>query len=232
MTGAAWRLTDLQFQVLCDEFRRGSLPAPFSFVSRIASARVYDAECARLRGLIRASTDAAFLTMTATLRRPDVFVVARSWQDFAYADSTRHIRLHGILKGDDAYLMSQLPGETVEHSGGFDIVRHDRADLVAAVFARFPAIGAGAGEPIPAAYHDRSPFLEGPAVASGFIKVLSGARDADGTRREVGYMWRDLPGDGRYTLPLHRPEPAARPMGSTELAAWAEEQIAAVYARL
>ncbi|MFC8530732.1 ESX secretion-associated protein EspG [Nocardia sp. NPDC057227] len=227
MTGR-WHLSDLEFQVLCDEFRRGRMPAPFTFVSRISSAAVYEAERARLRALVRGTTDAEFRAMTAVLARPDTFVVIRSWDDDAYDDPLRHIRLHAVLRGDRAYLIRQLPGETVMHSAGFDIFGLDRARVVGALFAHFPAVEAGSGDGIPAARNERSRYLELPALATGFVKVLVGAREPDGTRGEVGMMWRDLPGDGRYALPLHRAAPLAVPMGAAELAAWTTEQIAAV----
>lgn len=232
MTEVGWNLTDLEFKVLCDEYRRGRLPAPFSFVSRIADAARYEAECARLRTLVRGTTTPEFIAMTAVLTRPDVFVVARSWHDAAYDDPARHIRQHAILRGDAAYLITQRPGETVGHSGGFDIVRHDRATVVEALFAAFPAVGPGTGAPLPAAGTARSPYLEAPADATGFVKVLDGARAPDGTRREVGLMWRDLPGDGRYALPLHEPAPAGLPLGAAQLAAWVKDRIAEAAGRL
>lgn len=228
MTEVGWNLGDLEFKVLCDEFRRGRMPAPFTFVSRISSAARYEAECARLRGLIRSTTTGEFAAMTEVLTRPDAFVVIRSWDDTFYDDPLRHIRLHAVLRGDRGYVIRQRPGETVMHSGGFDIVRRDRADVVGALFAHFPAVGAGAGDGIPAARNARSRYLELPAAATGFVKVLAGARGPDGTRAEVGMMWRDLPGDGRYALPLHRAAPAAVPLGAAELADWTAEQIAEI----
>ncbi|WP_067654864.1 ESX secretion-associated protein EspG [Nocardia harenae] len=228
MTEVGWNLSDIEFKVLCDEYRKGHLPAPFNFVSRVSSAALYEAECARLRELVRTTTTSEFTAMTEALARPEAFVVMRSWHDTYFDDPLRHIRLHAVLRGDRAYLMRQHPGETLTHSSGFDIVRQDRASVVGALVAHFPSVGRGSGDGIPAARNAASPYLELPATATGFVKVLAGAPGPDGNRSEVGLLWRDIVGDGRYALPLHYDAPAAVPMGAAELADWTTERIAEV----
>lgn len=76
-------------------------------------------------------------------------------------------------------------------------------------------------------------FLRLPAVRSGSIRVVQGrSKYGPRGRIEMGMLWRDVPGDGRYAIPLHREAPAATGMGTAELTEWIGEQIALVVDRL
>ena len=229
MTGAAWSFGDLEFKALCDEYRRGNLPEPFTFTSRIVRAEPYAAEIDRLRQIVRGTAHPEFQALARAIAAPEVFLVAHSWSDFAHSDPETHVRGHALVHGEHCFVLTQRPGETLWHSRGFDVVARPRAELAATLLALYGEVAAGALPGVAAAPPgERSPFLEAPATASGFVKVLSGARGADGERSEVGMFWRDFTGDGRYAQPLHRSARFALPMGAAELAAWATEQIADV----
>ncbi|MEU1985502.1 ESX secretion-associated protein EspG [Nocardia sp. NPDC019395] len=76
-------------------------------------------------------------------------------------------------------------------------------------------------------------FLRTGAVRSGTIRVFQGrSKYGPRGRIEMGVLWRDLPDDGRYTIPLKHPSPSATGMGTPELIEWVDEQIGSVVARL
>ncbi|WP_280398203.1 ESX secretion-associated protein EspG [Nocardia carnea] len=76
-------------------------------------------------------------------------------------------------------------------------------------------------------------FLRMPAVRSGSIRVVQGrSKYGPRGRIEMGMLWRDVPEDGRYAIPLHHPAPTATGMGTAELTEWLDEQIGSVVTRL
>lgn len=76
-------------------------------------------------------------------------------------------------------------------------------------------------------------FLRTSAVRSGSIRVVQGrSKYGPRGRIEMGMLWRDVEGDGRYAIPMHQPAPSARGMGTEDLTEWIDEQVELVVARL
>ncbi|WP_131816469.1 hypothetical protein [Nocardia salmonicida] len=51
-------------------------------------------------------------------------------------------------------------------------------------------------------------------------------------RIETGLLWRDLPDDGRYVMPLDDPAPVASAMSSDRLAIWMRDRIEEILTRM
>lgn len=76
-------------------------------------------------------------------------------------------------------------------------------------------------------------FLRTSAVRSGAIRVVQGrSKYGPRGRIEMGMLWRDIEGDGRYAIPMHHTAPSARGMGTEDLTEWIDEQVDLVVARL
>ncbi|MFJ1458168.1 ESX secretion-associated protein EspG [Nocardia sp. N2S4-5] len=218
-----WTFTDLEFKVLCDEHRHGNLPAPFVFTSRTPRLDDYEREKADTRRLLRARADGEFEAMAAAIAAPEVFVVAHAWNDQEFDNPERRIRVHAVRHGARGYLLTQRPGETLWHSGGFTVEECDPRALGEVVIGQLPRTGPGvqpdlvvhAAAPAPGyepagsmVSDDDEPedddsarsaaFFGIPATATGIVKVLQGrSKFGPRGRAESGVLWRDLPGDGR-----------------------------------
>ncbi|MFF0489146.1 ESX secretion-associated protein EspG [Nocardia sp. NPDC004068] len=250
-----WELTDLEFQLLCDDHRHGVLPAPFSFTSRTALLADYERERAAARDRLRDRADGEFEAMVDTVARPEVFVVAHAWDDQDFENPDKRIRVHAVRRGSRGYVLDQKPGETLWHSGGFTITECGPRELSEAVVDRLPRRGPGRRGAIPIVVSETpapervsgsmvaddeddeqftaARFFDTPAVSTGIVKVLQG-RSKFGPRGlvESGVLWRDLPHDGRYVMPLDDPAPIAVGTGSDGLVGWITSAIERILARM
>ncbi|MGW5388291.1 ESX secretion-associated protein EspG [Nocardia sp. NPDC003963] len=238
-----WQLTGLQFKVLCDDLRLGGLPRPFTFTSDTRFADDYEAERDAVRADLCELTDPRFDAMVHALTRPDIMVLANLWNEQHHTDPRQCIRVHAVRRDDRAYVITQRPGETVAHSGGFDIAECGPAVLAPAVVGLLPAADAGRDpQSVSAALTagGTSPDLHGfrptgtPSVASGpdagVLKVIQGRL---GFRERgiihVGLIWRDLPGDGRYVM---GPDAELAGMDGTAIREWIDARMAEITVRL
>ncbi|MFC8530735.1 ESX secretion-associated protein EspG [Nocardia sp. NPDC057227] len=251
-----WFFTDLEFVLLCDSTGRANIPDPFTFTSRIALAEEYEAERKRVLAELRDRDDPELRALADAVARPDVSLAIRSWDEKDYADPEHQIRVHAVRSRARGYVITQRPGETVFHSGGFDVVECDPHAVADEALGCLPYATAGrsAAIPLPGAdtgagaerfdsvpgigdeveEDDRGPvFLATPATRTGDLVVYQG-RSKFGPRGRVGMAldWRDLPEDGRYVI---RTEPAGRMatgMGTKGMVEWVNEQIAEILLRL
>lgn len=238
-----WQLTGLQFKVLCDDLRLGGLPRPFTFTSGTRFADDYERERDEVRADLREVTDPRFDAMVQALTRPDIMVLANLWNERHHTDPRQCIRVHAVRRDDRGYVITQRPGETVAHSGGFDIAECDPVDLARTVVGLFPEVGAGRDpESVPAGLTVAGPSPDSrvfrpsgsPSVPSGpdagVLKVIQGRL---GFRERgiihVGLIWRDIPGDGRYVMGADA-EPAG--MDGTAMSDWIDARMAEIMVRL
>lgn len=209
-----WELTDVQLKVLCEDRRFGGLPRPLTFTSRTRFADDYEAEKAQVRAELAGRADPEFDRFVRALTRPDVMFVVYLWNEQDYTDPRQRLRVHATRCGDHGYVITQRPGETVAHSGGFDIAEY-APEALPRVLADLPPDvpaggdpagmrgGSGSAEAPPEPAVPRSTAAEttsrGPNC--GVVKVIQGHL---GFREpgivHVGLAWRDLPGDGRYAV--------------------------------
>lgn len=238
-----WQLTGLQFKVLCDDLRLGGLPRPFTFTSDTRFADDYERERNAVRAGLRELTDPRFDAMVRALTRPDIMVLANLWNERHHTDPQQCLRVHAVRCDDRGYVITQRPGETVAHSGGFDIAECSAAALARTVVGLLPDAAAGrdpqsvpAGLTAGGAHPDFHGFLSSAAhsVASGpdagVLKVIQGRLGfrARGITH-VGLVWRDLPGDGRYVM---GPDAELAGMDATAIYDWIEARMAEIMARL
>ncbi|MGW0183395.1 ESX secretion-associated protein EspG [Nocardia sp. NPDC003345] len=76
-------------------------------------------------------------------------------------------------------------------------------------------------------------FLRTAAIRSGSIRVVQGrSKYGPRGRIEMGMLWRDVAGDGRYVIPTNHTAPSATGMGTEDLIAWVDEQMDLLVERL
>ncbi|WP_067806279.1 ESX secretion-associated protein EspG [Nocardia beijingensis] len=255
-----WEFTDLEFNLLCEEVRQGELPAPFVFTSRTRLAADYEQEKAEVRQRLLRWLDHDLDALAGAIAKPDVFLVAHAWNDQDFGNPETRTRVHAVRHRARGYVITQRPGETLAHSGGFDAFECDPHALADTVVGLLPRCGAGGLDAIrlalPAARPEPEPdrsattisdndddadddvfrsaaFFDTPAVSTGIVKVLQGrSKYGPRGRIEAGLLWRDLPDDGRYVMPLDHPAPIATAMGSDRLALWVRDRIEEILARM
>ncbi|NKY60865.1 ESX secretion-associated protein EspG [Nocardia flavorosea] len=255
-----WIFTDLEFKVLCEDHGLPTVPHPFDYTSRIRLENDYLMAKAVSRGRLAHEFDADIDEFGRTLNRPDVYVVAQSWTDSDFDNPADRTKVLVLRRGTRGYMVYQQPGETREHSAGFEVGNCYPGGLGEAALIRMPWAESGRQQDIPvplgapAAKREYVPggslvsdndepedgdsyraaaFFGTAAARSGYVRVHQG-RSKFGPRGRVdmGMFWRDLPGDGRYVIPMNHPAPTATGMGTEELTAWIDEQVSLVMSRL
>ncbi|WP_280262232.1 ESX secretion-associated protein EspG [Nocardia wallacei] len=237
-----WNFSDIEFVVLWEEMRDRVLPRPFVFTSRIPYRDDYLREKLRVRERLHHELGRSCDDLLESVARPDIRIIVNGRGGRDPRDPEERIRVLGVRRGGAAYVMRQLPGETVWHSGGFTAVEHDALSLADAVVAALPKADAGEhGEIVLASQvaarddmdysfgrsfvEDRSDewvrprshtFLGAATQRIGEIEISQG-RSKFGprgvTRRTFG--WRDLEDDGRYLITADTP-PIAKPADASQ----------------
>ncbi|MFE9580006.1 ESX secretion-associated protein EspG [Nocardia sp. NPDC006044] len=223
-----WKFTALEFIVLCEQYRDGSLPTPFLFVTdEVVMAdelqRRKRVVWADLRRRLGGSFDGAIEVLTA----PELFVRVRSWDEQAESNLAKQYHLHAARAGAHGYLFEQAPGLITYDTPAFTVTECDPRALAGAVVASLPPVEAGRLPDIPVitdpAEHEvptwgssyirdereDSPvyqtqqFFQRRADCTGSIIVVQG-RSKYGPRgiHETKMMWRDVADDGRYVMSL------------------------------
>lgn len=238
-TARRWLFTDIEFKVLCDDFRRGKLPKPFTFTSRIRSAEAYAAARDHARRTLEARTDSAFDELIGAISRPDVIVVARGWDERDPQAPESCTYVHAVCRGSRGYVLRQRIGETTQHSEGFDIAECPPAGVAAAVAGLLPPAAAGRrpeftleSGPEPDTGHIRA-FFDTPATGTGYLRVLQSRLHfrLPGIT-QTSAVWRDLPGDGRYLICSEGARSTVTGMDHRRLAGWIDGWIGAIVHRL
>ncbi|MFI9508643.1 ESX secretion-associated protein EspG [Nocardia sp. NPDC052566] len=208
--GRTWRLTDLEFVVGWEAMGDCMLPEPFYWLARATDYYEFEREKREtLRGL-RNRFGQTFDTVLAAVARPDIRVVVSAENPQAMTEPESPIRLLGARRHDNGYLVTQLPGETVQHSGGYTVTEFSALDLAKVVVNALPTAPAGQrteiqlvtgtgryGVTTARGQH----FLQLPATAAGVIEVVQGVSifGPRGITRRTLY-WRDVLDDGRYLI--------------------------------
>ncbi|MFE7741441.1 ESX secretion-associated protein EspG [Nocardia sp. NPDC057455] len=248
-----WKFTDLEFVVLWEDFGEVGLPRPFSFTSRTPLWDDYLAEKARTRAALLASSTPARKEMLDDLYRPDIRLRVLGFDGRDYTNVANNVRLMAARRADRGYLVTQLPGETVGHSGGFAVTECAALELADAVVRALPEADSGKRADIVLAdenedqdldygygasavhdsfqgsVHDRSAdFRSAPAERFGFIDVIQ-AHSMFGPRGMTRHRlkWRDLVDDGRYLIDDGHP-PVATAADGRRLVSMINARIAEV----
>ncbi|WP_040774452.1 ESX secretion-associated protein EspG [Nocardia pneumoniae] len=248
-----WRFTDLEFDALWSRARADSLPRPFATVTDIPYEEDYQRELHRIREQWRFTGDPAFDQICADVVEPDLSLIVRGIDGQDSQNPKGSIRKLAVRRKDRGYLLTQLPGRTVEHSGGFTVTECDPLSLASVVVAELPDVGAGKRGrvtlPMPKedsemdhsygaselwdSFEDTNQqaaewFQSAVPTTLGAIGVCQGI-SVYGPRGRVSRWleWRDLPDDGRYVIGADLP-PVAEPADAKRFTAMINAEIATV----
>ncbi|MEV0293208.1 ESX secretion-associated protein EspG [Nocardia sp. NPDC050710] len=240
-----WEFTDLEFRVLWDRYidEESGIPTPLTYTCRTKYLDQYLNEKYRTWERLRDTVDPAIRELLQA--RPEVLVRVVGWYDQDRTDPKQWIRLRGIRSGMHGYVISQHPGETVSHSGGYTITECGPRAIAETVVRMLPQVEAGRRGSIPividqegdlegfrsggslvteevdysGARHSEQ-FLNTPASKTGAITVIQGHSKFGprGVHRHH-LVWRDLPDDGRYLIELPSDAPIAVGIGAGGLVA-------------
>lgn len=243
-----WKFTALEFLVLCDQHRGGSLPRPLHFES--AEIMMTDDLERRKRAAwqeLQQRLDGSFSGVIQVLRAPELYVVAHSWDELDRDDRNKKLHVHAVRAGLHGFVFEQVPGELTYDSPMVVVTECDPQGLGVAVVRSLPNVEAGRLPDIPIVtdpqehiapswgrsfvqddIEDRpvyrtQQFFEQRADLTGVITVAQG-RSKYGPRgiQETTLMWRDVAGDGRYVMSLDA-NPVAHAI-SRRLLAWRIQQ--------
>ncbi|MBF6236470.1 ESX secretion-associated protein EspG [Nocardia otitidiscaviarum] len=215
-----WRFSEAGFSVLWKDRTGDRLPAPFLFTSKAATQQEYRAEQEEARERVRDSADHEVNEIVNVVSAPDLYLTVRGGDE---SDPAGLIRMRAARKADRGYVITQLPGESIYHRGGYTVAECDPVRLTDAVVAALPAVRPGSGGDVAlvavgdgyehadsrslvsavddSANASAARFLRRPVVSSGQIQIAQGSSmfGPRGIRRYV-VGWRDIQGDGRYVI--------------------------------
>ncbi|MFG1794403.1 ESX secretion-associated protein EspG [Nocardia sp. NPDC049149] len=253
-----WTFTDDEFDALWERYANTHLPAPFMYTSRARRLDDYERQAFQAWDRLRRTLDSSFHEVLETFLRPEVSVIGYGWNEQDMDNPEKRTRVRAVRAGSRGYLMTQLPGETIWHSGGFiitDCGPHGISDAVLAALPQSAKAGRLRNIPIVINRNDdggeyqhpgsvaldntkdtsveRSQrFLDIPATSTGAITIHQG-RSKFGPRgimQEI-LMWRDLPGDGRYVIKVDS-APVAMGVGPDRLRDMVDEAIERILERM
>ncbi|MFI1915026.1 ESX secretion-associated protein EspG [Nocardia sp. NPDC020380] len=224
-----WEFTDDEFQVLCDKYLEGVLPAPLTYLSRSLLLEDYEREVAAIRDRLDFELGTEPRLAMEVVAQPEVRIVLRACVDGDFGNPAQWIRMHGARSGRRALLIRQEAGETFEHGGNVTLLECEPEELPGLLVAQLPPAKAGrrtsipiVPEPTASEPHTASgafdsfedsdgsaaaAFLSEPVTLNGIVRI-SQARSKYGPRGVSAVMlnWRDVVDDGRYLIELGQPE--------------------------
>ncbi|WP_405162030.1 ESX secretion-associated protein EspG [Nocardia sp. NBC_01499] len=222
-----WKFTALEFIVLCEQYREGSLPTPFLFVTEeVVMADELERRKRVVWEQLRRRLGGSFDGAIEVLRAPELFVRVRSWDEQDTNNMAKMYHLHAARSGALAYLFEQAPGILTYDAPAYTVTECDPRRLAAAVVASLPPVDAGRlpdvsvvidpaehTAPVTGSYvrdyredtpvYHTQQFFQRRADCTGSIIVVQG-RSKYGPRgiHETKLMWRDVTDDGRYVMAL------------------------------
>ncbi|MBB5912853.1 hypothetical protein BJY24_001720 [Nocardia transvalensis] len=236
-----WKLSDLEYYALWRSVVEDFLPFPLMFATDIPTDDEFRRELRRTLDEVRGRLNGEFDDALRAITEPDLWIAVTGWDPSDWDNPEHVVRLVGVRRGDRGYLITQLPGRTYWHAGGFTVAECHAVALADAVVGAMPENEAGrlpditlpgesaAGldfdygrstvrDSFDDSIGDRAQrFLDTPTPYSGTIDVHQGA-SRFGPRGRVRYRleWRDLVDDGRYVIDDRIP-PVARAVDRAHL---------------
>ncbi|NKY54964.1 ESX secretion-associated protein EspG [Nocardia flavorosea] len=218
-----WALTGLELVLLWEDLREVSLPAPFTFLSDIDSAVESEREIHSTREHLRQVGDYGLDDVLDVVVKPDLRMILHAWDPRSPEDPSTHIRLHVARRSGRTYLLEQLPGRTVQHSGGFIITETGYLTVADQMVQRLPAREGGRLSEIPLSSRDSpgddrrrvlvreenddvglrrgAELLQLPHSFTGYVEVGQGVTPLGPRYRVWRTFWVfDVIGDGRYVV--------------------------------
>ncbi|WP_459545881.1 ESX secretion-associated protein EspG [Nocardia sp. X0981] len=229
-----WNFDYLEFAVRWNGLTGESLPEPLVITTNFGSNHDYLRECRRIAAAVAVDDDPELDTVFTALTQPDI-VLAVFGLTAPDTGDEQAIRIYATSSGDRCFVVDQRPGESIYHAAGFTLSEHDSINWVSDIVARLPARGPGQQVMVPLpdpdephagaekmdySYgrsdfrdtfddqdtEDHSEFLGKPLAGVGSIDIVQGRSvfgPAGQGRRALG--WRDIAGDGRYTIAYRSP---------------------------
>ncbi|MFD4432310.1 ESX secretion-associated protein EspG [Nocardia sp. NPDC058497] len=246
-----FEFSPLEFVSIWDVFREEKLPEPLSY--RGPASTYDDALQAKRRAWqdLRQRNDRELDALIGAMTQPDIRIVVWGIDCRAPSNPKRALRVLAVRKGETSFVIQQQPGETMSHSTGFTVTRHDAISMGDAVASLFPAAEAGRRrdfELIDTATTDldfgygrslvhedgddsaaqAAAFLREPEDFAGTIDIEQGwSRFGPRGILRLHLAWRDLVDDGRYVIVPGSPAKAV-PADRRRLVSLINSQIAEI----
>jgi hypothetical protein len=230
-----WTLSDLEFVVLWEETGHDTLPLPLTFATDLRDRNLFDQAKFDTRERLAAVRNSGVDLLLSVLAHPDIHLSVHAHHGTDSELASESIRIYAARQGEHCYIVRQVPGKTIWHSGGFVVNACPALELAAVVVRELPEEPAGRYSNIPLHQTDSAssgevdPYtmadlvvenddytdqladylLTSPAQRIGRIAISQGSSRFGPrgiTRRRLG--WRDLIDDGRYTLTQGTPAAA------------------------
>ncbi|MFF3566699.1 ESX secretion-associated protein EspG [Nocardia jiangxiensis] len=246
-----WKLGEAEFFVLWKDHTDDIMPLPFSYTSRAKVSADFAIELAEARATLREKMDQSLEDVVRSIIEPDLYVTVTGWDEADPLRFSEEIRVMATRRGPQGYLLTQAPGDSFWHGGGYSIVECDPlllADEAVAILPEMPAgkrgqivltddeadldydFGSSAVEDTftDTEYVHAKNFLETTAVHAGQIIVAQGP-SMFGPRGHTEHTlkWRDIEDDGRYAITDEHP-PVAIPADAGTLKSLINNRIADV----
>jgi hypothetical protein len=223
-----WNFTGIEFQVMCDKYRGGSMPDPLDYT--LDEPMTID-ESARLKEKVweelQARWDPTWDALVDVMCAPEMYIRIHGWDEMDQENGDKNLYLHFARSGAQAFSFVQRPGKSFWHTNGFTVTEIDPRGMANAVVNSLPEVPAGRlpNTPMildPAEHigHGGSSFFKDDdddepaaqvsakfwqmrAALTGSVWVVQG-RSKYGPRgiRETKMMFRDIIGDGRYLMTM------------------------------
>ncbi len=229
-----WTLTDLEFLVLWEESGNDTLPLPLTFATDLRDRTQFDRVKFDTREHLNAVRNSGVDMMLSVLTHPDIHISVHAHDGADPELASGSIRIYAARCGEHGYIVRQLPGKTIWHSGGFVVTGCQALELAGAVVRELPEESAGRYSNIPLHQHDSASSAEMDPYSMSDLIVESGDEDSalveylrNSQAERIGRIvisqgssrfgprgitrgrlgWRDVTDDGRYTVT--RTSPAA-----------------------
>ncbi len=143
-----WNFTDLEFVVMWRHLADEGPPRPFVYTTDIPLEDDFQRECTRLRDRMLARPDRTLFDAVRDCTQPDIAVLAWGFDGRDPHRGDGVVRMLAARREDRGYLLTQLPGRTLLHAGGFTMVECDPLRLADLIADALPPVDPGASDHI------------------------------------------------------------------------------------
>ncbi|WP_227984300.1 ESX secretion-associated protein EspG [Nocardia spumae] len=139
----SWSFTDLEFVVMWRHLADEGPPRPFVYTTDIPLEDDFQRECARLRDRMLARPDRTLFAAVRDCTQPDIAVPVWGFDGHDPHRGAGVVRMLAARREDRGYLLTQLPGRTLLHAGGFTMAQCDPLRLADAIAEALPPVDTG-----------------------------------------------------------------------------------------